>query len=236
MQRQPSKLTKHTPNPSSSSSFSSWMNQQNNLEAGSTAPEEEGETTSLLSQLKGFNDGLATQLMDLSGSISDAAGFKQRLAYSIYCLLGSIFFAILAIFIGLPTLILKPSKFVLCITISTILAISSIVILQKPSVFIRSIFEAGIIRALPILCLFLSFIFTIYTAVFVHRFRYFAVIFAAGIQATCIMWYISSFIPGGQAGLLVLLRMSYMLVYTAMQPCLFVVKRSVNSFIAQLSA
>lgn len=219
--------------PATTGSFSAWMEKQNE------EPVAEEEAVPLMIQLKNFNDGLATQLMELSGSLPDAplsAAFRQRVQYAIYCLLGSIFFAVMAIIVGLPTLILKPTKFVLCITLSTILAIASIVVLQKPLVFLQSIIESGPARALPIVSLFCSFIFTLYCAIFIHHYRYIMVIFSACIQLLCIMWYIASFIPGGTQGLQVLLKMSYVLVSTAMQPCIFVTKRAILSFWAQLNS
>ena len=91
-------------------SFSTWMEKQNNPDL----PEEE--EVAIFTQMKNINDSLGTQLLELSGSLPDAgplsAAFRQRVQYAIYCLLGCVFFAILAIVIGLPTLILKPSKFV----------------------------------------------------------------------------------------------------------------------------
>jgi hypothetical protein len=213
-------------------SFSQWMQKQNE-----PTVDEETESVPFLTQIKNINDSIGSQLLELSGNLPDAplsADFRQRVQYAIYCLLGSIFFAFMAIIVGLPTLILKPTKFVMCITLSTMLAFASVIILQKPSVFIKSLIEAGPMKALPIIALFVSFIFTLYAAIFVHSYRYIVVSFAAAVELTAIMFYIASFIPGGTRGLQVLLQMAYVLISTAMQPCIFIVKRTVTSFMASL--
>ena len=217
-----------------SGSFSSWMEKQNHPDS---SPDSDEESVSLLAQLRSINDSIGTQLLELSGNLPDAplnAAFRQRVQYAIYCLLGSIFFAVMAVFVGLPTLVLKPTKFVMCITLSTVLSFASVIILQKPSNFIQSLIEAGPMKALPIVSLFASFLFTLYSAIFVHSYRYIVVCFAAGIELTAILFYIASFIPGGTRGLQVLLKMAYVLISTALQPCIFMVKRTFNSFVSSL--
>ena len=124
----------------------------------------------------------------------------------------------------------------MCITISTVLAFASVIILQKPSVFLQNLIDSGVEKAVPIVCLFSSFLFTLYAAVFIHRYRYIVVMVAAAVQLSCILWYIASFIPGGTQGLQVLLRMSYAIISTAMQPCCFVVKRQFSSFVQALNS
>ena len=92
--------------------FSNWMDDRNKND-------DKDETFSFLGigmQMKGVQENFASQMMELSGALPDTPlneNFRNRLSASVYLLLGSIGFGILAILIGLPTLILKPAKFLL---------------------------------------------------------------------------------------------------------------------------
>jgi len=198
-------------------------------EAGGVKEEEMG----FLGGLTGVGDSMAAQMHELSGALPDAnsitgAEFRRRMQHSVYLLLSSIAFMALAILVGLPTLVLKPSKFVICVTLSTLSAFSSVVILQKPSVFLSNVLGGGLAKAKPILALLLSIALTLYT-VLVTR-KYAAVVFAGGLQALALVYYLASFIPGGAAGLWVLLRAGYALLYACLTPC----RLHSKAFVAQV--
>jgi Got1/Sft2-like family len=217
---------------SKANNFSSWVDQQRNAEL--VVDEEEGgsPSSSFMGQLSAIQDSFTNQLSELSGSLADAplsAAFRARVTHAIYLLGISVIFGLLAIFIGLPTLILRPAKFVICITLCTLSAAGSVIILQKPAVFFGGLVKNGIMNALPVILLFTSMIFTIYCTVFIHK--YLVILFAGGVQLLCMAFYLASFIPGGSRGLIVLLKMGYAVLSTAMKPCVFVIKKSMASLL-----
>eukprot|EP01041_Mallomonas_annulata_P000338 gene338-605_t len=179
----------------SQSPFSNWLNNKSNntpelASIDADQDDDESESFSLLGQVQSIQDSFTSQLQELSGSLPDAgplsAGFRKRIKYSIYLLFGAAIFAALAIVIGIPTIVLRPSKFVICITLSTILAASSVIVMQKPSVFFGNLLKGGPVKAAPMIVLILTSLLTIYLTIFVHK--YLVVIAAAGIQVLAVMW------------------------------------------------
>ena len=208
--------------------FSSWVEQQRNSEL--VGDGEQGDSPSILGQLSAIQDNFTNQLSELSGSLPDAplsASFRTRVRHSIYLIGISLVFGVLAIVVGLPTLVLRPAKFVICMTLCTLSGAGSVIILQKPSVFLYSLLNGGFKNAIPVVLLFASMLFTVYATVFIHK--YIIVIFAGCIQMLCMAFYLASFIPGGSRGLVVLLKMGYAVLRTALSPCIFVAKKGVES-------
>lgn len=136
--------------------FSSWVEQRER------ADEEGGESsegTSFLGvnlpaslslagfrgQLSSVHENFSNQLQELSGTLPEAgplsAAFRQRVTHAIYLLFAAAAFAVLAVFVGLPTLILRPAKFVICMTLSTLCLAGSVIVLQKPSVFVANLIK-----------------------------------------------------------------------------------------------
>lgn len=180
--------------------------------------------------------GVSNQLQELSGSIPEAgplsAAFRTRVKQSIYLLIASITFAILAVFIGLPTLIFRPAKFVICMTLSTLLGASSVIVLQKPSVFLSNLLKGGPSNSLPIVCLLSSLIATVYVTIVIHKYIY--VLIMGSIQILCMLYYLSSFVPGGTRGLQIIIKTAYVIVSTAITPCIFVCKKTASACIRRL--
>jgi len=222
---------------SKGSSFSSWMEEKQaaDLEASGEGGGGGGDpqsSFSLLGQLSSIQDSFSNQLQELSGSIPEAgplsAAFRQRVTHAIYLLLASFGFAGLAILIGLPTLIVRPAKFVVCMSLSTLFAALSVIVLQKPAVFLSSLLTGGAEKIFPVALLFASLLFTLYVTIFVHKYM---LVLACGIaQVFCILFYLSTFIPGGQKGLLVLLRAGYSVLHTALTPVRMCLRASLASF------
>jgi hypothetical protein len=215
------------------SNFGSWMDKKSaekDIENGGQV--EADESVGLLGQLSFIQDGFYSQMTELSGGMPDTAEFRARLTNSMYLLLAAIVFFVLAIFIGLPTIFLKPSKFVLCMTLGSLLCVASIAVLQKPDVFLSNLYTAGSTRMMSVGGLVLSSLATIYLTVFVKR--YVVVLTAAGVQIVFILYFLSSFIPGGTTGLRVLLKTIYVFVKTALHPVIFVCSKSIKSFTASL--
>lgn len=192
-------------------------------------------TYAFFSQFGAIQENLTNQLQDLSGSLPEAgplsASFRKRLTHSLYLLIASGIFAALAIIIGLPTILVRPTKFVVCITISTILAASSVIVMQKPSVFFSSLLKGNPSSSVPVIGLGLSLFFTLYIAIFVHKYVY--VLMAGVFQVICLLYYLATFIPGGTKGLTVLLKASYLVASTAMKPCIFAAKKTFSLIISR---
>lgn len=183
-------------------------------------------------QLSSLQDSMLNQLQDFAGgagaSLADAAAFRTRLTYAIYLLGAAVGFGLLAVLIGLPTIVLRPSKFVLCITLSTLCASASVVVLQKPAQFLQRLTTGNLSDSLPAAVLFASQLATIYVTVVIHRYIY--VMLAGAMQLLVLLYNLSLYIPGGQKGLLLILRMGSVILSTAMKPCLIVVSRSLAYF------
>lgn len=215
-----------------SSSFSSWLESQKQ-DGGEKEPESD---ISIWMQLGSIQESFVGQMQELTGSLPDAgplsSAYRARLLQAIYLLGASIGFAILTVVIGIPTLVVRPSKFVLCLTLATIFAASSVIVMQKPSVFFSELLTGGLPRALPVALLTASTLFTLYTTIFVHR--YIVTLAAGAVQTVCLLFYLASFIPGGMKGLLVVLRMLYAIVYTASKPVLFILQKIANQIIRSL--
>ena len=182
--------------------FANWVDQRERGENG------EEETSSFFPTLASLNpmasigaiqENFANQLQELSGSLPEAgplsAAFRQRASHAIYLLFAAAGFGVLAVFIGLPTLILRPAKFVICMTLSTLCLAGSVIVLQKPSVFIANLVKGGPSQAAPVVVLLVSLLCTTYVTVFIHK--YLAVLFAGALQLLCMVYYLASFVPGG---------------------------------------
>ena len=196
----------------------------------------EGEQLSYFGRLFSVQEELANQMEGLSGSLPDAgpmsAAFRTRVKHSVILLLGATFFAIMAVLVGIPTIVLKPSKFVMCVSLSTLCVIGAIAVMQKPAVFAQSIVKNGIVNAAPMVVLISSLIGTVYIVVF--RRSYVLTIVALVIQTLSMLWFVASFIPGGSKGLQVVLKMGYVLVKTALTPLIFVCRKGIETFISRL--
>lgn len=219
-------------------SLSQWMEQRALMEEGASGEgglENVNSFSWMLPQISVIQESLnssVNQLQELSGQLPDTAAFRQRVTHAVYLLCGSIFFGALAILVGLPTIVLKPSKFVICSTLSTLLGAGSVIVLQKPSVFISGLMSGGISKAFPAILLLISLLLTLYVTIFIHK--YILIIAMGGFQVFCTLFYLASFIPGGTRGLQVLLYTGYHVINTALTPCCFVVKRTVTSITRQI--
>lgn len=105
--------------PTSSSSFADWLEEQRDTASEALSEfQTEASNLSIFTQLSTIQNNLTNQLQELSGNLPEAgplsAAFRQRATYAIYLLLASIAFGLLAVFVGLPTLLFRPAKFVLC--------------------------------------------------------------------------------------------------------------------------
>jgi hypothetical protein len=296
--------------------FSSWMDQRERTGGADDDGADEGTSffgvsvpasltlAGFRGQLSSIHENFSNQLQELSGTLPEAgplsAAFRQRVTHAIYLLFAAAGFGVLAVFVGLPTLILRPAKFVICMTLSTLCLAGSVIVLQTPSVFVAnlvkgaSVFKGssaasshhdsplfcciagGPAQAAPVVLLLTSLVGTAYVTVVVHR--YLAVLAAgalqvmfaflapssssslfivssphllfagpltplllslslsSGAQLLAMLYYLSSFVPGGTKGVEVLLKMGLAVLRTALAPCCFVAKKSEQGLLKTLTS
>jgi hypothetical protein len=214
--------------------FSQWVDDKHRQEERAANGEEE-ESESFLGRFSSFQNDIATQLEGLSGALPDnvmSEAFRARIKNSIFLLLAAIFFAIMAVFVGIPTIVLKPAKFVTCVAMATLCIIFAIAVMQKPEVFVKSLFSGGIVSALPFLLLVTSLVGTIYITIF-HQ-SYLNTIISLVFLSASMIFFMASFIPGGTKGLQVLARAGVVVVRTTVTPVLFVVRKCCEAFLSRL--
>ena len=204
--------------------FSKWLKDR---EGG-----DEVETVSFLGQIGAIQFSVSNQMQELSGALPDAnsltgAQFRERVSKAVYLLIASVGCALLAVFVGLPTIVLRPAKFVVFMSLTTLFAIGSVVVLQTPAAFMKDITNGGIEKSLPFGALVGSQLLTLYVAIFVHK--YFYTIMVGALQVLSILYYLASFIPGGTKGLEILLKSGYAMVDTACLPCKAFVRRQIST-------
>lgn len=222
----------------SGSSFAAWMEQQQSEDDNKDENSGGFDFTvfSVMGQLSAIQDNVTTQFQELSGSLPEAgplsAAFRTRITHAVYLLIASAGFGLLAVIVGLPTLVIRPSKFVICITLCTGLGAASVIVMQKPSVFLANLIKGGVQTSLPLILLLFSVLLTLYVTIFVHKYL---VVLAAGCgQIFFMLYYLASFIPGGSKGLQILLRTAFMIIKTALAPCIFICKKTTSAFISRL--
>jgi hypothetical protein len=221
------------------SNFSNWLEQQKEAEMRKDNPDEyatEDESSSLLGRLGAIGDSFTTQLEELQGTLPGAgpmsAAFRARMVNAIYLLLASAGFCILAVVIGVPTLLVRPAKFVVCTSLATLCAAGSVIVMQQPSVYFQGLLTGDSAKTVPTVMLLVSLIVTLYVAIFVHKYMY--VLVSGGIELACLFFYLASFIPGGTKGLTVLLNTGFMFAKTAMAPCIFVTKKAAMACLSRV--
>jgi hypothetical protein len=222
----------------SNNSFSAWAEQQRAQEEGRSLISDESKdgddgpawysVAGISKQLNTLQDNVSNQLQELSGQIPEAgplsAAFRARVTNAMYLLIASVAFLLLAIFVGLPTIVFRPSKFVVLLSLSTLCAASTVIVMQTPSGFLSNLVAGGFYNSIPVISLLVSVLFTLYVTIFVHRF--FLTIIVGAIQVLCVLYYLAAFIPGGRRGMELLFKAAYMLVKSTMGPCLFVARQT----------
>lgn len=205
--------------------FAKWLKDREDPAGGA-----EADAFSFYTQVTSIQLGVSRQMSELSGALPDAnaltgAEFRDRVSKAVYLLLASVGCGLLAFFVGLPTIVLRPAKFVVFMTLATLLAIGSVMVLQTPGAFMRDLMEGGVEKSLPFGAMVATQLATLYVAVFVHRYIY--IVIFGGCTVLSILYYLSSFIPGGTKGLQILLRSGYDLISAALMPCRIFVKRQI---------
>jgi hypothetical protein len=221
------------------SNFSNWLEQQKEAELRKDNPDEyatQDESSSLMGRLGAVGDSFTSQLEELQGTLPGAgpmsAAFRARMVNAIYLLLASAAFCVLAVIIGIPTLLVRPAKFVVCTSLASLCAAGSVIVMQQPSVFFHSLLTGDPAKTIPTALLLISLVATLYISIFVHKYMY--ILVSGAIQVICLFYYLASFIPGGTRGLSVLLNTGYMFTKTAMAPCIFITKKATMACILKI--
>ncbi|XP_060565793.1 uncharacterized protein LOC132724852 [Ruditapes philippinarum] len=129
---------------------------------------------------------------------------KQRILGFVVCLLmGTFCFCLACLYI--PILVLKARKFAMLYTVGSLFIICSFSMLWGPMNHIKHLLAA---ERLPFTSVYFGTMFaTIYFSIWVKS-TVFTVIFAV-IQILALVWYIMSYIPGGQTGMKFFSRIFY---------------------------
>ncbi|XP_070560693.1 uncharacterized protein [Ptychodera flava] len=121
---------------------------------------------------------------------------KQRIIGFMGCLAAGIFCFVVAGFFA-PFILVKARKFALLYTLGSLFTISSFSLLWGPWNHVKHLFSAA---RLPFTTTYLGSMFaTLYFAM-VMKSTIFTVL-SASIQIIALIWYVVSYIPGGQTGL-----------------------------------
>lgn len=147
-------------------------------------------------------------VQDFRETAADATGLKEQesslfgMSYQtrfkgfVASVMLASFFFVMAFLVGLPLVVVRPSKFALCFTTGSLLFMSSFAFLKGPMTHLRSmvsperLFFTGTYLS--------SMAFTLYAALFARS--YIMVVVASGLQISTLAYYMLSFIPGGTAG------------------------------------
>lgn len=207
-----------------SSGFGSWY--QDQQRAQQETSNNEGESTSSDSMLPLWASVDTSQYSFASMRSSMESSMPQRIMgmnyqqrFKVFCALlaiSALFFA-LAFFVGLPMLALRPQKFALSFTFGSILFMSSFAILKGPMAHLQSLFVRE--QLLFTTIYFMSIFTTLYlTFSYGGASGYVLVMGASGCQLVALLWYLISFLPGGSAGLSIVLSA----IWRVLQPVLVV--------------
>lgn len=124
--------------------------------------------------------------------------------FCVMLFLSALFFA-LGFFVGIPTIALRPQKFALCFTMGSVMFMVAFAILRGPYEHLRGMLSTD---RLPFTTVYVGSILS--TLYFTFQFGgvsgYVFVLASAGLQILALLWYLISFLPGGSAGLSLVLR------------------------------
>jgi hypothetical protein len=129
----------------------------------------------------------------------------QRLQVGGVLLLGAAVLFSAALFVFLPMVLLFPGKFASAFSSGSVLTLAAMALFRGPRTFLlgllerdRLAFSAAYIASLAL---------TLYAALAGQS--YFLVVFAVAVQVAALLWYASTFVPGGTTGMSFLTRMFF---------------------------
>ncbi|MEW5311317.1 MAG: hypothetical protein WDW38_003044 [Sanguina aurantia] len=121
-----------------------------------------------------------------------------------FCLIGGgLFFLMLAFTIFLPTIILAPAKFAMCFTLGCLCVMSGFAALRG---WKQQMVHMVSRERLPFSAAYLgSIVATLYAALVMHS--YLLSLFCSGLQVVALLYYLTSYFPGGAQGMKFMLSM-----------------------------
>ncbi|KAK3250682.1 hypothetical protein CYMTET_39949 [Cymbomonas tetramitiformis] len=121
---------------------------------------------------------------------------KRLMYFGLLVFMGG-FFMVLAIFVGLPVVILAPAKFAICFTMSSLCNMGAVTAIRGPQQQLNHLVAP---ERLPFsACYLTSMLGTLWAAMIYHSYML-SIIFSA-VQVCALAYYMATFFPGGTSGL-----------------------------------
>ncbi|KAK5809630.1 Got1/Sft2-like family-domain-containing protein [Linnemannia elongata] len=115
----------------------------------------------------------------------------QRMAGFAICVAGGLACFMIAFFVGLPLLVIKPSKFATSFTLGSILFMASFALLKGPVAHLKALFSR---ERLPFTGAYLgSMIFVLFSSLYLNN--YFLTIIGTVIEIFALLYYFTSYSP-----------------------------------------
>jgi hypothetical protein len=208
------------------SGFGKWFDEQQKEEAGDDGQSpwsqlfsgQEKKTDSDI-ESQGFLDSATNWMDSFKNSTMESVGLSQSqeaepplmmgLSYQtrfkgfVLTLFFAAFFFFMAFTVGLPLVVIRPSKFALCFTMGSLLFMASFGLLKGPLEHVKSMITPD---QLPFTIVYMgSMGLTLYASLISRS--YILVVIASSIQIGTLCYYFLSFIPGGTTGAKVFITM-----------------------------
>lgn len=149
---------------------------------------------------------------------------SERIKGFVVLIVVSLIFFFLAFFVGLPMVVLAPTKFALSFTLGSICFMLSFAVLEGPWEHLKRVCTY---ERLPFTTVYVGSIgLTLYCAVSWRN--YLATVVFSVVQITALLWYGATYIPGGTTGMRFLSGIVMSAVSTACQGCVSCVASSVS--------
>jgi hypothetical protein len=162
--------------------------------------ENDSERSSFLGALSSWADGVKASTAEATGTTQESSlfglSYQTRFKGFVATIIASGFFIFMAFAVGMPVVVIRPSKFALCFTVGSLLFMSSFALLRGPSAHLMSMMTAD---RLPFSISYVGSMFlTLYAALVVRSYLF--VVLASTLQIATLAYYFLSFIPGGTTG------------------------------------
>jgi hypothetical protein len=204
----------------------SFASRMKSLQLDKDNPTDKSESKNLLASSWDFYFGGSKSTESATNASSDATASSTKAeqdaaisygdrfkGFSLLLVSSGCFFMIAFAF--LPTAILFPGKFALAFTIGSLMFMGSFAFLRGPTAFMKGMFSKD---QIPFAASYVfSLIMTIYSCIVVKS--YIMVLGSVIFQVAALMWYASSFLPGGTYGMKIFTNMFCRTIKAMAGPC-----------------
>ena len=202
------------------SSFGDWYDKQKQDQAASSNDGGDVESQSFLpDSMSGLS--LSSMRSSLEAQMPQqimGMNYQQRFQVFCICLLLSALFFLLAFFVGIPLLTVRPQKFALSFTCGSITFMASFGILKGPHEHLMSMLAPD--RVLFTVVYLGSMFLTLYLTFTAGGAKgYVVVMGASALQLICLLWYLVTFLPGGATGMKILMHTMWTLLKPLVMNC-----------------